>query len=81
MAEPIPTQRGDALILRTDQSFTIHVVGQVSQDGQQDFSGRGNLKCEIERAAAVVAAKLLVWPARRIFLRNIDTGDWSEISH
>jgi hypothetical protein len=77
----IPTQRGDVLILRTVHSFTIHVVGSVSKDGQQDFESQTNLKFESDRAAAVAEAKALVAPGRRIFFRNIDTGDWSEISH
>jgi hypothetical protein len=39
-----------------------------------------NLTFEVDPAAAVAEAKVLVAPGRRIFLRNIDTGDWSEIS-
>jgi hypothetical protein len=81
MDKRIPTQRGDVLILRTDHSFTIHVVGSVSKDGQQDFESQMDLTFEIDRAAAVAEAKVLVAPGGRIFLRNIDTGDWSEISH
>jgi hypothetical protein len=56
-------------------------VGPVSHDGQQDFHAQTNVKYEIDRAAAVAEAKALVRPGRRIFFRNIDTGDWSEISH
>jgi len=80
MAKGMPTQRGDVLILWTNQSFTIHAVGQVSQDGQQDFNGQENLKHESDYAAAVAAAQALLVPGRRIFFRNLDTDDWSEIS-
>ena len=81
MATPIPTQVGDVLILRTDQSFSTYGVGQVSEDGQQDFRRLANVTHVSDRAAAVAEAKALVVPGRRMFLWNIDTGDWSEISH
>jgi len=81
MAKRIPTQVGDVLILRTDKSFTMHVVGLVSADGQQDFQGQLNLQSIVDRAVAVAAAKVLVARGRRIFFRNLDTGEWSEISH
>ena len=80
MAKGIPTQRGDVLILRTDQSFVVHALGQVSQDGQQDFHNQENVTHESDYAAAVAAARALLAPGRRIFLRNLDTGDWFEIS-
>jgi hypothetical protein len=42
------------LILRSDRSFTIHVIGAVSKDGQQDFENQQMpLKYETDRAAAV----------------------------
>jgi hypothetical protein len=78
---PIPTRLGDVLILRTDHSFTIHAVGLVTKDGQQDFDTHVNLKYEREYAAAVVDARALGVPGHRIFFRNIDTSDWSEISN
>ena len=81
MATRIPTQPGDALILRTDHSFTLYAVGQVTKDGQQDFDTHVNVKYASDRAAAVADAKALVMPGRRIFFRNLDTGDWSEISN
>lgn len=80
MAKYVPTQCGDVLILRTAQSFIVHAVGQVTNDGQQDFHAQVDVKYVSTRAAAVVAAKALVGPGRRIFFRNLDTGDWSEIS-
>ncbi len=81
-SKQIPTQVGDVLILRTDQSRKsfIYGVGRVSNDGQQDFHGGANVKYVRDRAAAVAEAKALVQPRRRIFLWNLDTGKWSEVS-
>jgi hypothetical protein len=79
VAKGIPTQIGDVLILWTDHAFTIYVVGDVSTDDQQDFHGQQNARYISDRAVAVAAAKTLVVPGRRIFIRNIDTDDWSEI--
>jgi len=81
MVKRIPTQVGDVLILRTTQSYVVHAVGRVFKDGQQDFSSEANVNYEIDYAAAVAQAKALVSPRRRIFCRNIDTGDWHEISN
>jgi hypothetical protein len=80
MAARIPTQVGDVLILRTEQSFALYAVGQVSKADQQDFCAQVNVNYVRDRAAAVAEAKALVVPGRRVFFRNIDTGDWSEIS-
>jgi hypothetical protein len=80
--KPIPTQPGDVLILLTkDRSFSVYAVGPVSKDGEQDFFTGMNVKYERDRSAAVDAAKAIVAPGRRIFFRNLDTGDWSEISN
>jgi hypothetical protein len=81
MVKHVSTQRGDVLILWTDQSFIVYAVGQVINDGQQDFRAQTNVKYVRDRSAAVAEAKALVVPGRRIFLRNLDTGDWSEISN
>ena len=81
MVKRIPTQLGDVLILRTDHSFTLHAVGQVTKDGQQDFDTHKDVKYTSDRATALADAKALVVPGRRIFCRNLDTGDWSEISN
>jgi hypothetical protein len=81
MPRRILTQVGDVLVLRTDQSFATHAVGRVSESGQQDLRGQTNLKYVSDYAAAVAEAKALVVPGRRIFVQNIDTGDWSEISN
>jgi hypothetical protein len=80
VAKRIPTQIGDVLILWTAQSFTVYSVGHVFTDGQQDFAGQKNVRQERDHAAAVAAAKSLVVPGRRIFILNIDTDDWSEIT-
>ena len=76
----MPTQSGDVLILRTDHPSAIYGVGRVSKDGQQDFHGGVNVEYVSDRAAAVAKAKALVQSGRRMFLRNLDTGGWSEIS-
>jgi hypothetical protein len=81
MAKRIPTQVGDVLILRTTRSFTVHAVGRVSTDGQQDFGSEAHVQYETDYAAAVAQANALVVPGRRILFRNIDTGDWREISN
>ena len=80
MPKRILTQCGDVLILRTEQSFTIYAVGRVANDGQEDFRGEMNVEYVIDYAAAVAEARRLVVSGRRILFRNIDTGDWSEIS-
>ncbi len=79
MVERIPTQPGDVLILSTDQSFTVYAVGLVTKDGQQEFDTHMSVKYDRARRAAVADAKALVVPGRRIYVRNIDTGAWSEI--
>ena len=76
----IPTQIGDVLILRTQQSFTIYAVGLVYEDGQQDFHHQTNVKHVTSREAAIAEAKAIVIPGRRIFVYDIDTGDWSDVS-
>lgn len=76
----IPTQVGDVLILQTDHPSAIYGVGRVSKDGQQDLHRGVNVEYVRDRAAAVAKAKALVQPGRRMFLWNLDTGDWSEIS-
>jgi hypothetical protein len=81
MAKRIPTQIGDVLILRSTRSFTVHAVGRVSKDGQQDFGSEAHVRYETDYAAAVAQAKALLVAGRRMFFRNIDTGDWREISN
>jgi len=81
MATRIPTQPGDVLILVTEDSFfSTNAVGPVSEAGQQDFQHQMNVKYLNDRLAAVVVAQTLVRRGGRIFLLNLDTNDWSEIS-
>jgi len=80
MVKRIPTHIGDVLILLTTQSYTIYGVGRVSREGQQDLGNQTDIKYANDRAAAVAEAKALVAPRGKIFLQNIDTNDWSEIS-
>jgi hypothetical protein len=79
MIERIPTHSGDVLILWTHASFTIHAVGHVTKDGQQDFETHVNVKYANDLADAVAEARNMVPAGRQIFFRNLDTGDWSEI--
>lgn len=80
MVKPIPTEVGDVLVLETRTPYTIYAVARVTKDGQQDCHAQLNVKYETDRATAVVEANAIVAPGRRMFLSNIDTGDWSEIS-
>jgi hypothetical protein len=80
VAQRIPTQIGDVLILGTDKHYTAYTVWKISKAGQQDFDRQTTVKHVNQRAAAVAEARALVTPGRRIFLMNIDTGAWSDIS-
>jgi hypothetical protein len=75
----VQTQLGDVLILATEQSFTIHAVGRVDRNGQQDFRNRMNIRYTVDRTTAILDAKNMVASGRRIFFRNLDTGTWIEI--
>jgi len=80
MTEPIPTKRVDVLILETkDTSFRIHAVGPVVNDGEQDFFTGINVKYLRDRGSAVDTAKAMASPESRIFLRNLETNEWSEV--
>jgi hypothetical protein len=81
MAEHVPTQVGDVLILRTERTFSVHAVGRVSKDGQQEFRGQADVKYVGDLAAALAEARDLLVPGRRIFLLDMDSGKWSEISN
>jgi hypothetical protein len=56
MANRIPTQVGDVLILETRRSFTTHAVGWVSENGEQDFHNLVKVKHVSDRAGAVAEA-------------------------
>ncbi len=81
MAEHVPTQVGDVLILRTERTFSVHAVGRVSKDGQQEFRGQADVKYVGDLAAALAEATDLLVPGRRIFLLDMDSGKLSEISN
>lgn len=72
-------QRGDVLILGTAKSFAVYAVGCVVRDGQQDLGGVAGVKYSRVRSTAEAAAKAIVEPGRRIYFRDLDTGEWSEI--
>jgi hypothetical protein len=76
----LSTQPGDVLILRTKKSFTVYAVGSVYHAGQQDFHDRQEVRYFAGRDAALDAAKTLIAPGGRIYLSDLDTTQWSEIS-
>ena len=77
MADEMPTQIGDVLILYNNSNPT-HAVGAISEDCQQTLNA--NLKYERGRPAAVTAARSLIMPGCRIFFKNTDTGEWAKFS-
>ena len=80
MPKRIPTEIGDVLILRTEESFSIHAVGLVTENGQQGFRGHAkHVKHVSGRAEALAEARSLLAPGRRIYLLDMDTGEWSEV--
>jgi hypothetical protein len=76
MADQMPTQIGDVLILHK-RSILIHTLGAVSEAGQQDL--KANVSVEPDRATAELAARKLVMPGRRIYIKNTETGHWAEL--
>ena len=76
----IPTEVGDVLILRTEQTFSIHAIEVVTKTGQQDFRGQVHVKYVRNDEEALTEARAMWVPGRRIFLLDIDSGDWSQIS-
>jgi hypothetical protein len=80
MTKRRPTEIGDVLILRTTQSYTVYAVGSVSEKGQHNFGHQQAVHHVNNRDEAVKTAKAIVAPKGRIYLLDIDTADWSEIS-
>jgi hypothetical protein len=76
----MPTHSGDVLILLTSKTCFPYAVGEVSKDSQQDFGSEFNVMHFAGLAEALRQAKALVVPGRRIYLLNIDTGDWALVS-
>ncbi len=75
----IPTRIGDVLILMTRKTFTSYSVGVVSKDHPQDFEDDPNISHVTDMVGAVAVARSRLVAGRRIFLRNMATGDWSAI--
>jgi hypothetical protein len=76
-----PAEIGDVLILRTRVSYTVYAVGPVATAGQADFSHGQQPHHVTTYAEAVKTAETIVAPRGRIYLLDIDTGEWSEISN
>jgi hypothetical protein len=74
----MPTTVGDVLVLWTKASFTLHVVGRITEDAQQDFHRARSTRHVHSRVRALAAAKALRVQGQRIFFRNLDTHYWSE---
>lgn len=71
---------GDVLIVRTTKTYTVHVVGLVTQAGQRDLNVNLDRLYERDYDVAVARAKALVLPGKRILANDIDRGEWSVIS-
>ena len=80
-SEPsLPTNVGDVLILKTSRTFTSFAVGRVSYRGQRDFHKDGRMVTHRDNADDAMAyARGITVQRSRIFLRNLDNGEWSEI--
>jgi hypothetical protein len=76
MADPMPTEVGDVLILH-NSSIPTHAIGTISEVGQQTL--KANMSHERGRAAAEATARTFVMPGRRIYIKNTDTGHWAEL--
>jgi hypothetical protein len=77
----MPSTIGDVLILLTRRTFTAYTVGLISEDDQQDFMRhQSNISHPNDMAGALSAARSILVAGQRIFLRNMDTNEWSEIS-
>ena len=81
MEKQWPTEIGDVLILRTRLSYTVYAVGSVVTAGRHDFSHSEQVRHVTTHADAVNAAKAIVAPGGRVYLLDIDTEEWSQISN
>lgn len=75
----IPTQRGDVLILLT-LAPASYAIATVTIDGQQDFGAGYNVMKVPDFALAMKQARALALPGCRIYLVNVDTGEWTGVS-
>ena len=80
MSDQVTTQFGDVLILMTAKAFTVYVVGRVSIDGQEDFHAHTGMTYEGDSCAALAPTRRLDLPSCRVCMRNVDTGEWSQIT-
>ena len=78
MTGEIPTKFGDVLIL-TRPSSSLHFVCPVAADGQQGITADHHTITA--RDEAVATAQSLVVPEGRVFLRDLDSGEWDQISN
>jgi hypothetical protein len=76
----IPTEIGDVLILQTEKGVKIHAVGRVTRRGQQDFHAEPTPLYIVDHDEAMTAARVMLAPGRRIFLLNLETDEWSQVS-
>jgi hypothetical protein len=80
VTKPIQTRAGDVLILNTAKAYIVFAVGRVSKDGQLDFNHEPKVQHVSDSDTAIATAKALRAPGQRILLRDLDTGEWSEVS-
>lgn len=80
MEKQWPTEIGDVLILRTSKSYRVYAVGSVAAVGQHDFSHSEQVRHVPTLGEALEIAQTLIGPGGRIYLLDIDTAEWSEIS-
>ena len=59
---------------------SIHAIEVVTKTGQQDFRGQVQVKYVRNDEEALTEARGMCIPGRRIFILDIDSGDWSQIS-
>ena len=78
MTGEIPTKFGDVLILAW-ASNSLHFVCPVAAEGQQGITG--DRHTITGRDEAVATAQSLVVPEGRVFLRDLDSGEWDQISN
>lgn len=75
-----PTDVGDVLIIQTTATFTNFAVGRVCSPGQQNFHGGAPITHLQGFGEALRYARSITEPAQKLFLMNLDNGEWSEIS-
>jgi len=79
MAKTPPTDIGDVLILLPREPVTTFAVGAVVREGQADFHQADEVAHVATIILAVQAATVLLRPTGRIYLMDLDAGEWSEL--